>query len=93
MTQSHKSRKQTNQSTTKLPKPASKEPSQKQTTAPLLEVSSQMSRTALSSCADSDSKKTGRWNIDEHFRFIEALQLYGKEWKRVQQHVGTRSST
>lgn len=31
--------------------------------------------------------------MDEHFRFIEALQKYGKEWKRVQQHVGTRSST
>jgi len=45
------------------------------------------------SCADSESKKTGRWTMDEHFRFIEALQLYGKEWKRVQQHVGTRSST
>jgi len=22
---------------------------------------------------DSDSKKTGRWTMDEHFRFIEAL--------------------
>lgn len=31
--------------------------------------------------------------MDEHFRFIEALQLYGKEWKRVQMHVGSRSST
>jgi SHAQKYF class myb-like DNA-binding protein len=31
--------------------------------------------------------------MDEHFRFIEALQKYGKEGKRVQQHVGTRSST
>ena len=31
--------------------------------------------------------------MDEHFRFIEALKLYGKEWRRVQQHVGTRSST
>ena len=31
--------------------------------------------------------------MDEHFRFIEALQLYGKEWTRVQIHVGTRSST
>jgi len=29
----------------------------------------------------------------EHFRFIEALRLYGKEWRRVQEHVGTRSST
>jgi SHAQKYF class myb-like DNA-binding protein len=43
--------------------------------------------------ADSESKKTGRWTMDEHFRFIEALQLYGKEWKRVQQHVCSRSST
>jgi SHAQKYF class myb-like DNA-binding protein len=47
----------------------------------------------VASCADSESKKTGRWTMDEHFRFIEALQRYGKEWKRVQQHVGTRSST
>jgi len=42
---------------------------------------------------ESDSKKTGRWTMDEHFRFIEALQQYGKEWKRVQMHVGSRSST
>jgi SHAQKYF class myb-like DNA-binding protein len=43
--------------------------------------------------ADSESKKNGRWTREEHFRFIEALKLYGKEWRRVQQHVGTRSST
>jgi SHAQKYF class myb-like DNA-binding protein len=54
---------------------------------------SQTSRAMVASCADSESKKTGRWTMDEHFRFIEALQRYGKEWKRVQQHVGTRSST
>ncbi len=41
----------------------------------------------------SDSRKSGRWTMDEHFRFLEALQRFGKEWKRVQQHVGTRSST
>jgi len=39
------------------------------------------------------AKASGRWTKDEHFRFLEALKLYGKEWKRVQQHVGTRSST
>lgn len=38
-------------------------------------------------------KATGRWTQEEHFRFLEALKKYGKEWKRVQQHVGTRSST
>ena len=39
------------------------------------------------------AKRTGRWTREEHFRFLEALKLFGKEWKRVQQHVGTRSST
>ena len=36
---------------------------------------------------------TGRWTREEHFRFLEALKLFGKEWKHVQKHVGTRSST
>jgi SHAQKYF class myb-like DNA-binding protein len=26
-------------------------------------------------------------------KFIEALKLYGKDWTKVQQYVGTRSST
>jgi hypothetical protein len=29
------------------------------------------------------AKATGRWTRDEHFRFLEALKMYGKEWKRV----------
>ena len=37
--------------------------------------------------------KQGRWTKDEHFRFLEALKLYGKEWKKVQEHVRTRTST
>lgn len=27
--------------------------------------------------------KTGRWTKDEHFRFLEALKIHGKEWKKV----------
>ena len=27
--------------------------------------------------------KSGRWTKDEHFRFLEALKLFGKEWKKV----------
>jgi len=27
--------------------------------------------------------KMGRWTKDEHFRFLEALKLFGKEWKKV----------
>lgn len=35
----------------------------------------------------------GHWSIEEHERFLEALQLYGKNWKLIQQHIGTRSAT
>lgn len=35
----------------------------------------------------------GRWTKDEHFRFLVALKLYGKEWRKVQEHVRTRTST
>jgi SHAQKYF class myb-like DNA-binding protein len=35
----------------------------------------------------------GRWQPDEHQRFIEAIMKYGNEWKQVQKYVGTRSST
>ena len=42
---------------------------------------------------ESGKIKNGRWTKDEHFRFLEALKLFGKEWKRVQEHVRTRTST
>ena len=35
----------------------------------------------------------GRWTSLEHFKFLEALKRYGKEWQKVQQHVSTRTST
>ena len=34
----------------------------------------------------------GRWEPDEHMRFIEAINIYGNEWKEVQKYVATRSS-
>lgn len=37
--------------------------------------------------------KTGRWTKDEHIKFLEAIQKYGRNWRKVQEHVGTRSST
>jgi SHAQKYF class myb-like DNA-binding protein len=36
---------------------------------------------------------TGRWTHEEHVKFIEAMFLFGNEWKRVQEHIKTRSST
>lgn len=38
------------------------------------------------------SENEGRWNDDEHLRFIEAISIYGNNWKEVQKYVGTRSS-
>ena len=29
------------------------------------------------------AKAKGRWTGDEHYRFLEALKHYGKEWKHV----------
>jgi SHAQKYF class myb-like DNA-binding protein len=39
----------------------------------------------------SNSKTAGRWTKEEHQRFVEALKLFGKNWKKVEEHVGTRS--
>ena len=46
---------------------------------------------------DNDDKmknfNDGRWSVLEHKRFIESLKLYGKDWKRVQSYVATRSAS
>lgn len=36
---------------------------------------------------------TGRWTNEEHQKFLEAIELYGRDWKKVQNYVGTRTST
>lgn len=39
-----------------------------------------------------DGKNAGRWTDEEHAKFLEALQIYGKNWNKVHKHVGSRSS-
>lgn len=34
----------------------------------------------------------GHWTKEEHARFLQSISLYGKDWKKVVEHVGTRSS-
>lgn len=42
--------------------------------------------------SDNDaSRLAGRWTKDEHQRFVEALKLFGKNWKKVEEHVATRT--
>jgi len=38
-------------------------------------------------------KGVGHWEKDEHARFLEALKLYGKNWKLIQQHIRSRTIT
>lgn len=38
------------------------------------------------------NSNAGRWTDEEHSKFLEALQLYGKNWNKVHRHVGTRTS-
>ena len=42
---------------------------------------------------DDENYQGGRWTDEEHSRFVEALEMYGKDWKKVQQCVKTRSTT
>ena len=35
----------------------------------------------------------GRWNKDEHKKFIEAIIKFGNNWKDVQKYIDTRTST
>ena len=36
--------------------------------------------------------KRGHWSKEEHSKFVEGIQMYGRDWKKIVEHVGTRSS-
>lgn len=38
-------------------------------------------------------KRNGRWAPDEHARFIKAIQLFGKDWRKIEKYIGTRSGS
>ena len=33
----------------------------------------------------------GRWRKEEHELFLKGLQIYGRDWKKIEQLVGTRT--
>jgi SHAQKYF class myb-like DNA-binding protein len=47
--------------------------------------------TNLPRLVENGREHTGRWTRDEHQKFLAALNLYGKEWKKVAAHVRTRT--
>lgn len=38
------------------------------------------------------TKQRERWTDDEHKKFLEALKLYGRAWRRIEEHVGTKTA-
>ncbi|KDP35732.1 hypothetical protein JCGZ_10504 [Jatropha curcas] len=38
------------------------------------------------------TKQRERWTEDEHKKFLEALKLYGRAWRRIEEHVGTKTA-
>eukprot|EP00984_Skeletonema_dohrnii_P020270 scaffold9825_cov67-Skeletonema_dohrnii-CCMP3373.AAC.1 len=49
------------------------------------------SSTPLGKVVETGQEHTGRWTKEEHDAFLTALQLYGKEWKKVAARVKTRT--
>ena len=45
------------------------------------------------STSSSSAPTNGRWSANEHTLFLEALNLYGREWKRVADYIKTRNIT
>ncbi|KAK4360894.1 hypothetical protein RND71_019846 [Anisodus tanguticus] len=38
------------------------------------------------------AKQRERWTEEEHKKFLEALKLYGRAWRRIEEHVGTKTA-
>ena len=57
------------------------------------DISPKDNSTDLNTPPENFSYNTGRWNEEEHQKFIEGILEYGNEWKSVQKIVKTRSST
>ncbi len=38
-------------------------------------------------------KNDGRWSQEEHLKFLKGVVIYGKNWKKIQSLIGTRTST
>mmetsp|Transcript_25928 Transcript_25928/g.34724 ORF Transcript_25928/g.34724 Transcript_25928/m.34724 type:complete len:135 (-) Transcript_25928:2736-3140(-) len=42
---------------------------------------------------DAQQKQSkGRWTHEEHQAFLDSLRMYGKDWYRVEEAIGTRTS-
>ncbi|KAI5010964.1 hypothetical protein ZWY2020_013101 [Hordeum vulgare] len=38
------------------------------------------------------TKQREKWTEEEHRLFLEAMQLHGRAWRRIQEHIGTKTA-
>ncbi|MCO5557787.1 hypothetical protein L7F22_011358 [Adiantum nelumboides] len=38
------------------------------------------------------TKQRERWTEDEHQKFLDALKLHGRAWRRIEEHIGTKTA-
>ncbi|CDY26169.1 BnaA06g12480D [Brassica napus] len=38
------------------------------------------------------SKQREKWSEAEHERFLDAIELYGRAWRQIQEHIGTKTA-
>uniref|UniRef100_A0A1J3GMG2 Protein REVEILLE 7 n=1 Tax=Noccaea caerulescens TaxID=107243 RepID=A0A1J3GMG2_NOCCA len=38
------------------------------------------------------TKQREKWSQEEHDRFLEAVKLYGRSWRQIEEHVGTKTT-
>ncbi|KAG8046044.1 hypothetical protein GUJ93_ZPchr0008g11811 [Zizania palustris] len=38
------------------------------------------------------TKPRERWSDEEHERFLDALIMFGRDWKKIEEHVGTKTT-
>ena len=50
------------------------------------------SNNSINYSEEKEENLNGRWNKEEHIRFIKGCLLYGNNWKKVKKYVKTRSS-
>ena len=38
------------------------------------------------------TKQRERWTPEEHERFLEALQIFGRQWRKIEEYIGTKTA-